>query len=115
MQKRNDFTVSHYKTWNHDGDYSKKTMLMKKHFEKVTKADAILVTNFTKKRLRGYIGGNVLMEMTLAFYLKKPIFLFNDIDPKLQIKEEVYGLQPIILHEKLHLLTEHIRLTTKKD
>jgi hypothetical protein len=48
---------------------------MKGHFKKVLDSDAILVTNFEKNGVEGYIGGNVLMEITLAFHYKKPIFI----------------------------------------
>src|SRR3989344_1435516 len=78
MKKNNDFDVSHYKTlYKNKSDYSKKTKLMLLHFKKVMESDAILVTNFEKNGLQGYIGGNALMEMTLAFINKKRIFCFK--------------------------------------
>jgi hypothetical protein len=80
MKKTNNFDVAHYKTWYGDPkDYRKKTRLMKLHFKKVVESDGILITNFDKNGLLGYIGGNVLMEMTLAFYYHKPIFIYNPI------------------------------------
>jgi len=36
------------------------------------------------------------MEMGLAFFLKKKIYLLNQI-PELSYKEEVLGMRPIIL------------------
>lgn len=102
MKKNNDFDVSHYKTWyKNKKDYSKKTKLMLLHFKKVIESDAILVTNYEKNGIKGYIGGNALMEMTLAFINKKPIFILNPIDEKLTIKEEIYGLNSIFIDNDL--------------
>jgi hypothetical protein len=74
------------------------------HFKKVVESDAILVTNYEKHGLAGYIGGNALMEMTLAFINKKPIFVLNKVDEKLEIKEEVYGLKSIFPNVDLSLI-----------
>jgi len=74
---------------------------MKKHFKLIAKSDAILVVNDTKNNIRGYIGGNTLMEMGLAFYLKKPIFLLNPISKKSPFYEEVMGMFPKILDNDL--------------
>lgn len=98
MEKTGDFDVSVYKTWHKDPrQYFRKTKLMKDHFDKVLEGDAILVVNEEKNGMKGYIGGNVLMEMVLAFHYNKPIFLYHPISENLSIKEEVYGLQPIFL------------------
>lgn len=102
MKKNKNFDVSFYKTWYKDAkDYHKKTKLMVEHFKKILASDAILVANFEKNGLSGYIGGNVLMEMVVAFQNKKPIYLYHDISEKLPILEEVYGLRPVILEEDL--------------
>lgn len=110
MKKNNDFEVSHYKTWyNNKNDYHKKTKLIKGHFKKVIESDAILVTNYEKKGIKGNIGGNTLMEMTVAFLNKKPIFVLNPIDENLGIKEEVYGLNSIFLNGDLKLITKKLK------
>ncbi len=110
MKKNSDFEVSHYKTWFKDNqDYHKKTKLIKGHFKKVIESDAILVTNFEKNGISGSIGGNTLMEMTVAFINKKPIFVLNPIDEKLGIKEEVYGLQSIFLNGDLSLISTKLK------
>lgn len=74
---------------------------MNDHFKKVLEADAILVVNNEKNGIPGYIGGNALMEMTLAYHYKKPIFLWNDITSQLSIEEEIRGLNPIVIHQDL--------------
>ncbi len=71
-------------------------------------ADAILVTNFEKNGLPGYIGGNVLMEMVLAFHYKKPIFIYNNISDDLNFKEEVYALNPIFLDHDLSIIRKKL-------
>lgn len=110
MKKNSDFDVTHYKTWYQDAkDYHKKTKLMVNHFNKVLLADAILITNFEKNGLEGYIGGNALMEMTVAFTNNIKIFVLNPIDESLGIKEEVYGLKPIFLDGNLSLLAKALK------
>lgn len=102
MEKNNDFTVERYKTWyTNKHDYQKKQALMDEHFEKVKKADAILVVNNEKHGISGYIGGNGLMEMAVAHLYKKPIYVLNDISDTLSFAEEVYGLHPIFLKGNL--------------
>ena len=41
------------------------------HLEKITWCDAVVVINPEKRGVTGYIGGNTLIEMGVAFYLKK--------------------------------------------
>ncbi len=105
MKAADDYEVSHYKTWFGDtNDYHKKTALMRGHFEKVAKGDACLVLNYQKHGKSNYIGGNVLMEMALAFYLGKPIYLLNEIPEESAFLEEIIGMQPILLHGKVEEL-----------
>ena len=102
MKKNDDFDVTHYKTWFKDeNDYYKKTKLMLGHFKKIVESDAILVTNFEKNGFNGYIGGNALMEMLVAFLNKKRIYIYNKPSNKLSIIEEIYGLKPIIINGDL--------------
>lgn len=99
MKESGDFDVSHYKTWFADaGDYHKKAQLMRTHFAEVEKGDAILVLNYEKHGVQNYIGGNVLMEMSLAFWLHKPIFIQNEIPEDSSFEEEIRGMEPIVLH-----------------
>lgn len=98
MKQSGDFDVSHYKTWYADeGDYHKKAKLMRDHFDEVAKGDAILVLNYEKHGKQNYIGPNVLMEMSLAFYLKKPIYILNDLPDDTPFEEEIKGMTPVIL------------------
>ncbi len=110
MKRTGNFDPMGYKTWydNH-ADYQKKTELIKLHIKKILEADAILVVNFEKRGLVGYIGGNVLIEMAIAFQTKKPIFIYNPISEELSIKEEVYGLQPIFINGDLTQISPKAR------
>lgn len=105
MAEKNDYEVSHYKTWYENADdYHKKAALMHAHFDKVAKADAILVVNNTKHGVENYIGGNVLMEMALAFHLEQKIFLLNEIPAESAYLEEIIGMGSIPLHGDLKKL-----------
>ena len=67
MAETGDYDISHYKTWFGDAsDYDKKADYMRSHFDEITKGDIILVVNDEKHGQPGYIGPNVLMEMSLA-------------------------------------------------
>jgi hypothetical protein len=77
-----------------------KRTAINKHFEKIEWSDAVLILNHDKKGIAGYIGGNTLIEMGVAFYLKKPIYLLNPI-PELSYKEEILGMWPIIIDGNL--------------
>ena len=77
-----------------------KARAMRQHFDLIAKSDAVLIVNEEKNNIVGYIGGNTLMEMGLAFYLDRKIYLLNPI-PEISYKEEVIGMKPIILHGRL--------------
>jgi hypothetical protein len=105
MKHSGDFNVQHYKTWfGNKNDYHKKTALMRGHFDEVKKGDAILVLNYEKHDIKNYIGGNALMEMALAFFLHKPIFILNEIPENSNFLEEIIGLNPVLLHGKVEAL-----------
>lgn len=102
MHRTGDFEVDHYKTWfGNPDDYAKKAELMRAHFDKIKQADAILVLNFEKRGISNYIGGNVLMEMGLAFDLGQAIFILNEIPEDSSFLEEILGLGSIPLRGKL--------------
>jgi hypothetical protein len=98
MKKTNNFERTFFQPWLTDPtQYSVKADLMRGHFDKVAKADAILVINGEKHGVPNYIGGNVLMEMALAFHLGKPIFILNEVPEESAFKEEIHGMLPITL------------------
>ena len=77
--------------------WQRKAEAMKTHFEKIAWSDAVLVLNYDKNNIKSYIGGNTLIEMGVAFYLNKKIFLLNNI-PEISYKEEILGMQPIVIN-----------------
>ncbi len=102
MKQANNFNPELYKTWHKNPcDYKRKAYLTRKHFNEIEKGDCILVTNYNKNGKYGYIGGAVLGEMNLAFYLKKPIYILNPIDTTSNFVEELYGMFPIIINGNL--------------
>lgn len=102
MKKSGNFKVEDYKIWfNDESAYKVKTKLIVDYFKKIVESDAILVVNQEKTRIPGYIGGNVLMEMTIAFHYKKPIYVWNNIDNKSPFEEEIKALNSIFLDRDL--------------
>jgi len=99
MKKSGDYNIEAVKSWyGNPDDFHVKTGKMRGHFDKVAAGDAILVINDTKNGQESYIGPNALMEIGLAFYLNKPIYILNKVPkldkiPKLaSVYEEIYGL-----------------------
>jgi len=74
-----------------------KSVAIMNHFNKVAWADVILVNNYTKNNIPNYIGANTFLEMGLAFYLGKKIYLLNPI-PEVSYKEEILGMKPVVIN-----------------
>jgi diphthamide synthase subunit DPH2 len=81
-----------------------KESAIRDHYEKIEWGDAILVANYEKRGLSGYVGGNTLIEMGLAFFLKKPIYLLNPVTSELSYKQEILGMKPILLNGDLSVM-----------
>ncbi len=60
-------------------EYCMKNNLLQKCFERIRDHDAILVLNYEKSGIKGYIGGASLMEIGIAYYLGKKIFILNNL------------------------------------
>lgn len=76
---------------------------MRQHFNLIEKSDAILVLNYEKNNIANYIGGNSFLEIGIAYYLKKTIYLLNPI-PKISYDTEIIAMKPIIIYENLKLI-----------
>ena len=61
-------------------------------------ADAVLVANYDKGRIKNYIGGNTLMEIGFAHVLNQKIFLLNPIPDIPYYKTEIKAVKPVILN-----------------
>jgi len=109
MKKTGDYDVSHYRTWlTNSDDYHKKTRLMQTHFKEIENGDVVLIINEEKHGVANYIGGNVLIEMALAFYLSKPIYILNDIPEQSTFMEEIIAMAPIVLHGNNQVLLDNL-------
>lgn len=74
------------------------------HFEKIEWCDAVLIANYEKRGVAGYVGGNTLIEIGVAFYLGKKIFILNPISSDLSYKQEIIAMQPKMLAGNLALI-----------
>lgn len=66
-------------------------------FDGVAWSDAVLVLNYDKNGIKGYVGASSLMEIGVAGYLRKKIFVFNPIatDQRYTHEIDVLGGQVI--------------------
>ncbi len=71
------------------------------HYKKINWCDGILVVNHEKRGISGYIGGNTLIEMGVAFYLKKKIYILNSVSSELAYKQEILGMKPVMINDDL--------------
>ncbi len=69
---------------------------MRAHFQKVAWSDAVLIANYDKNGVAGYVGPNTLMEMGLAFHFNKKIFLLWPV-PDMAYREEIWGMKPVVI------------------
>ncbi len=70
--------------------------LIKEHFRKIENSDAVLVCNWDNNGIKGYIGGNVLIEMAKAFDGNKSIFLAAPV-PQIPYRAEILAMQPKVI------------------
>lgn len=84
---------------NEDVNFCIEKDTMMDHFNKISDSDAILVLNYPKNGIEGYVGGSVLMEIGVARFLKKKIFILNPL-PDIKILRyvtEILVTQPIMI------------------
>jgi len=74
------------------------------HYEKIHWCESILVINHEKRGISGYVGGNTLIEIGVAFYLKKKIYLLNPVSSELSYKQEIMGMKPVVVNGDFFLL-----------
>ena len=71
------------------------------YYDAIKNSDLVLVCNFEKNGIPGYIGGSALMEIGYAHVLDKKIFFLYQI-PEISYKEELVAARPIILNGDLN-------------
>lgn len=82
---------------NDDHRWQQKGSAMQTHFNKIKESDAILVANYEKRGIPGYVGSNTMMELGLAYFLNKKIYLLFPIPGSLPARPEILALEPVIL------------------
>ena len=97
---------------NLDLDYthSVESDILRKCFQLVADADAILVLNHRKNDIDGYIGTSVLMEIGLAHFLKKDIFLLYPIPSYHEHRwaHEVSIMNPTVINGDMKKITKKL-------
>jgi hypothetical protein len=74
--------------------------VFKIYSKEIEESDAILIVNPEKKGISDYIGANSLIEMSFAYVLDKPIYIFYDI-PEMDYTDEIVAMKPICLEGNL--------------
>jgi hypothetical protein len=77
--------------------------LIRKHYEKIKSADAILVVNITKNGIENYIGPSAFLEIGFAHILYKKIFILNLL-PLLNYSDEITVMGAIVIDGHLSLI-----------
>jgi len=75
--------------------------LIRGYYKKIKDHDAVLIVNPEKKGIKGYVGGNTLIEMAFAHVLNKKLFCLYPPSANLSYSSEIFALQPIILNGNL--------------
>ena len=79
--------------------------LIREHWRKIQKSDAILVLNETVKEIEHYVGGNSFLEMGFAHILGLPIFLMHAV-PAMPYASEMAAMDATVLDGDLRLLPQ---------
>lgn len=81
-----------------------KQRFIDEHFTKIRDCDAVLIANYEKHGIPGYVGANTLMELAYAYALNKQI---NVLYPPGEqgCRLEVLALDPLILNGNIKNLS----------
>jgi hypothetical protein len=71
---------------------------MKRDWESMKDADALLVINLERHGIENYIGGNTLFELAAGYFSNKKIYLYNPIPNIALYKSELEAIEPTILY-----------------
>ncbi len=74
--------------------------LIRAHWRKIEKSDAILVLNEHTKGVEHYIGGNSFLEMGFAHILGLPIYLMHPV-PDMPYASEMAAMDPVVINGDL--------------
>ncbi len=79
---------------------------MREHWGTIDRCERVLVLNYEKHGIAGYIGGNSFLEMGFAYILRKPIYLLNPIPEMPYYKTEIIAMKPTIIDGDLGKVVE---------
>ncbi len=71
------------------------------HWNVIKNSDRVLILNYEKHGIPGYIGGNSFLEMGFAHILKKTLYLLNPIPKMPYYETEIIAMKPIVLDGNL--------------
>jgi len=94
-----ELTVEQVKAEKADGTFSEratKVDAIRRYWKIIQTADAVLIANYDKKGVTGYVGGNTFLEIGFAHVLDKQIYLVNAI-PDMPYTDEIKTMQPVII------------------
>jgi hypothetical protein len=84
-----------------EGNYEEfdriKHRLSKQNAALVESSELLYVLNETHRGIKNYVGGNSFFEMSIAFFLNRPIWLMNPIPDNLPYTEEIRSFYPKIV------------------
>ena len=78
---------------------------IRRYHKLLIKGDAVLVANYEKKDLPGYIGGNTFLEMGFAHVEDIPIFTLFEPSASLPYIDEIRAMQPTTIQHLSELKT----------
>jgi len=79
-------------------DFSKeKGAYIEAHLLKIQKSDKLLIVNFPKNNINGYIGPNSLIELAFGYALRKELYILNELSEQ-PCKPEVISMGASILN-----------------
>ncbi len=107
---RGEFSLQEIKEEKEGGTFSSRVIqndAIRAYWNVIREHDAVLIANYDKKRIRGYIGGNSFLEMGFAHVLNKGLFLLNEI-PEMVYSDEIRAMQPLVLNGDLSLLNSSV-------
>lgn len=93
---------------NLDTIVERKQGFIREHFAKIDKSEGILVANYPKNGVDGYIGSNTLMEMTYAFSQGLDIYTLCDLPTNVGYASEINALSPVVLQGDIAALHTHV-------
>lgn len=99
--KRLEIRAKTGSTTSEQADIKGKYDLIRGYYEKMKTHDAVLIVNPEKKGIKGYIGGNMLIEMAFVHVLNKKLYCLYPL-PDMPYTSEMLAMQPVILNGDLN-------------